>query len=79
MPFEFPILSQRLSGSAFLSTFRRVRLRQCAVILALKGFVFCLALLVHSQALGFFGMAIPLAHLVAFLPILSGTNFASGA
>ena len=62
--------SQRLSGSAFLSTFRRVRLRQCAVILALKGSVFCLALLVHSQALGFFGMAIPLTRLVAFLPII---------
>src|SRR5215471_18063575 len=64
------VLGQRLSGSGLLSTFRRVRLHQCAVILGLKGCVFCLALLVHSQALGFFGMAIPLARLVAFLPVI---------
>ena len=67
---QLGVFSQRLSGSAFLSTFRRVRLRQCAIILALKGSVFCLALLVHSQALGFFGMAIPLTRLMAFLPII---------
>ena len=64
------VLGQRLSGSGLLSTFRRVRLRQCAVILGLKGAVFCLALIVHSQALGFFGMAIPLARLVACLPVV---------
>jgi len=64
------VLSQRLGGSALLSTFRRVRLRQSALILGLKGSVFCIALLVHSQALGFFGMAIPPARLVAFLPVI---------
>jgi len=64
------VLGQRLSNSGLLSTFRRARLGQCAVILGLKGCVFCLALLVHSQALGFFGMAIPLARLVACLPVV---------
>jgi hypothetical protein len=64
------VLGHRLSGSALLSTFRRARLRQCAIILGLKGSVFCLALLVHSQALGFFGMAIPLARLVTCLPVI---------
>src|SRR5262245_33449626 len=63
---KLDVLGQRLSGSGLLSTFRRVRLHQCAVILGLKGCVFCLALLVHSQALGFFGISIPLARLVAF-------------
>jgi hypothetical protein len=64
------VLGQRLSGSPLLSTFRRVRLRHCVVILGLKGAVFFLALLVHSQALAFFGIHIPLARLVAFLPIV---------
>src|SRR5215467_8064018 len=63
-------LGQWLSSSELLSTFRRVRLRQCAIVLGLKGAGFCLALLVHSQALAFFGMAIPLARLVAFLPVI---------
>jgi hypothetical protein len=64
------VLGQRLSGSALLSTFRRAGPRHCVVILGLKGAVFCLALLVHSQALAFFGIHIPLARLVAFLPIV---------
>jgi len=64
------VLGQRLSGSVLLSTFRRARLRHCAVILGLKGAVFFLALLVHSQALTFFGIEIPLARLVAFLPVV---------
>jgi len=64
------VLGQRLSGSAILSTFRRARLRHCAVILGLKGAVFFLALLVHSQALAFFGIHIPLVRLVAFLPVV---------
>jgi hypothetical protein len=63
-------LGQWLSGSEILSTFRRAHLRQCAIILGLKGAGFCLALLVHSQALAFFGIAIPLARLVAFLPVV---------
>src|SRR5215475_14475555 len=54
------ILSRRLSDSALLSTFRQAGLRHCAIILGLKGSVFCLALLVHSQALAFFGIDIPL-------------------
>jgi hypothetical protein len=64
------VLGQRLSGSALLSTFRRARLRHCAVVLGLKGAVFLLALLVHSQALAFFGIHIPLGRLVAFLPVV---------
>jgi lysylphosphatidylglycerol synthase-like protein len=64
------VLSQRLSGSELLSTFRRARLRHCAVVLGLKGAVFFLALLVHSQALVFFGIEIPLVRLVAFLPVV---------
>ena len=64
------VLGQRLSGSELLSTFRRARLRHCVVILGLKGAVFFLALLVHSQALAFFGIHIPLMRLVAFLPIV---------
>jgi Lysylphosphatidylglycerol synthase TM region len=63
-------LSQRLSDSVLLSTFRRVRPRHCAIILGLKGSVFCLALLVHSQALTFFGIEIPLVRLVTFLPVV---------
>jgi len=64
------VLGQRLSHSMLLSTFRRARLRHCAIVLSLKGAVFFLALLVHSQALAFFGIEIPLARLVAFLPVV---------
>jgi len=64
------VLGQRLSGNELLSTFRRVRLRHGAVVLGLKGAVFFLALLVHSQALAFFGIEIPLGRLVAFLPVV---------
>ena len=64
------VLGQSLSGSVLLSTFRRARWRHCAVILGLKGAVFFLALLVHSQALAFFGIEIPLARLVTFLPVV---------
>jgi hypothetical protein len=63
-------LSQRLSDSVLLSTFRRVRPRHGAIILGLKGSVFCLALLVHSQALTFFGIEIPLVRLMSFLPVV---------
>jgi hypothetical protein len=63
-------LSRRLSDSVLLSTLRRVRPRHCAIILGLKGSVFCLALLVHSQALTFFGIEIPLARLMTFLPVV---------
>ena len=63
-------LGQWLSSSELLSTFRRARLRQCAIVLGLKGAGFCLALLVHSQALAFFGIEIPLTRLVAFLPVV---------
>jgi Lysylphosphatidylglycerol synthase TM region len=64
------VLSRRLGDSVLLSTFRRVRWRHCAIILGLKGSVFCLALLVHSQALLFFGIEIPLVRLVTFLPVV---------
>jgi hypothetical protein len=64
------VLSRRLSDSMLLSTFRRVLPRHCAIILGFKGSVFCLALLVHSQALLFFGIEIPLVRLVTFLPVV---------
>ena len=67
---RFGALSQRLSDSVLLSTFRRVRPRHGAIILGLKGAVFCLALLVHSRALTFFGIEIPLVRLVTFLPVV---------
>ena len=63
-------LSQRLSDSTLLSTFRRVRPRHCAIILTLKASVFCLALLVHSQALALFGIEVPLVRLMTFLPVV---------
>jgi Lysylphosphatidylglycerol synthase TM region len=62
--------SHRLSDSVLLSTFRHVRPRHCAIVLGLKGSVFCLALLVHSQALTFWGIEIPLLRLVTFLPVV---------
>jgi Lysylphosphatidylglycerol synthase TM region len=64
------ILSRRVSDSALLSTFRQASLRHCAIVLGLKGSVFCLALLVHNQALAFFGIDIPLVRLVTFLPVI---------
>jgi hypothetical protein len=63
-------LGQRLRQTALLSTFRRVRLHQGAAILSLKGSVFLLSLLVHSHALGLFGIEIPLLRLLAFLPVV---------
>jgi len=47
-----------------------VRLGHCAIILGLKGSVFFLALLVHSHALVFFGIEIPLPRLLVFLPVV---------
>ena len=47
-----------------------VRLRQGLAILALKGSVFFLSLLVHAKALTFFGIDIPVLPLLAFLPIV---------
>lgn len=63
-------VGQRVRENAILSTFRRARLYQGALILGLKGTIFFLALLVHSQALTFFGISIPLGRLVAFLPVV---------
>jgi hypothetical protein len=63
-------LGQRFQQSVLLSTFRRARLWQAAAVLALKGSVFFLSLLVHGQALALFGVAIPFLPLLAFLPIV---------
>lgn len=60
----------RLSTHVVLSTFRRLRLPQGLIILGVKGTVFCLALLVHSQALQFFGIHIPLGYLMTSLPVV---------
>ena len=57
-------------GNVVLSTFRRIAFRQCLVVVGLRGSLFFLSLLVHSQALSFFGMDIPLWPLLTFLPIV---------
>jgi len=67
---RFGALGRRLAGNVLLSTFRRVGLGHCAAVLGLKGSVFLLSLFVHSQALGFFGIEIPLLRLLAFLPVV---------
>jgi hypothetical protein len=63
-------LGKKLEGNVLLSTFRLAGLRHCAVILGLKGSVFFLSLLVHSQAMGFFGIEIPFQRLLTFLPVV---------
>ena len=63
-------LGRRAGRNVLLSTFRKVRLRQGVAILCLKGSVFFLSLLVHAQALTFFGIEIPVLPLLAFLPIV---------
>lgn len=63
-------LGRALNENVLLSTFQRVRLKHGAIILVLKGSVFFLALLVHSQALLFFGIDIPIAPLLTFLPVV---------
>ncbi len=63
-------LGRMVKDHVLFSTFRRTGLSHCAMILGLKGSVFFLALLVHSQALSFFGIEIPLLRLLAFLPVV---------
>ena len=63
-------LGARMGDNVLLSTFRRVCLRQSMVVVGLRGSLFILSLLVHSQALTFFGMDIPLWPLLTFLPIV---------
>jgi len=63
-------LGRRAGNSVLLSTFRKAGLGHCAAILGIKGAIFLLALLVHSQALAYFGIQIPLLRLLAFLPIV---------
>ena len=70
MGFARGTLGQKLKNNVILSTFRHTGPGQCATILVLKGFIFFLALLVHSRALAFFGIEIPLMRLLAFLPIV---------
>jgi hypothetical protein len=64
------VLGRRIEGNVLLSTFRVAGVGQCATVLGLKGSVFFLALLVHSQALTFFGIEIPIPRLFAFLPVV---------
>lgn len=64
------VLGRKLGDNVLFSTFRRVGPHHCAAILGLKGSVFFLAVLVHSQALGFFGIEIPFLRLLAFLPVV---------
>jgi Lysylphosphatidylglycerol synthase TM region len=56
--------------AVLLSTFRRITCVQGAAILALKGSVFLLSLLIHGRALALFGIDIPLLTLLASLPIV---------
>jgi hypothetical protein len=60
----------RLGEGPFFQTLRRARPRHYLTVLALKAPVFVLSLFVHSLALGFFGIHIPLGRLLAFLPIV---------
>lgn len=64
------VLGRKLGANAVLSTFRRVSARQCLVVVLLRGSLFFLSLLVHSQGLTFFGLDIPLRPLLTFLPIV---------
>jgi hypothetical protein len=63
-------LSAKLSGNVLFQTFRRAHAWQFTTILLLKAPVFLLSLFIHWFALGLFGMEIPLARLLAFLPIV---------
>ncbi len=60
----------RLGENPFFQTLRSASLHQYLTVLALKGSVFLLSLFVHSVALGFFGIHIPLGRLLAFLPVV---------
>ncbi|MEE9275105.1 MAG: lysylphosphatidylglycerol synthase domain-containing protein [bacterium] len=60
----------RWAGHSLLHTFRRARASHFLTVLALKGSVFLLSLLVHSRALAFFGIEIPLVRLLTFLPVI---------
>jgi hypothetical protein len=64
------LLGRKLQNNVLLSTFRLAGLRHCAALLGLKASVLFLAVLVHSQALGFFGIEIPFLRLLAFLPVV---------
>lgn len=64
------ILGWALHENVLFSTFKRAKLRHCAALLSIKASLFFLALLVHSQALTFFDIAIPLPRLLAFLPVV---------
>ena len=66
----FGPLGRRFGGSVIFASFRELRLWQALAVLALKGSVTLFSLLVHSQALRFFGIEIPLLYLLAFLPIV---------
>lgn len=60
----------RIREHVLFRTFRRARPSHVLAILALKAPIFLLALLMHWNALGFFGMDVPLGRLLAFLPIV---------
>ena len=60
----------RLSQNVLFQTLRRAHAWQLVTVLALKAPIFILSLLIHSQALGLFGIHIPLMRLLAFLPIV---------
>ncbi|MBI3128384.1 MAG: flippase-like domain-containing protein [Candidatus Tectomicrobia bacterium] len=63
-------LGRRLGSGELLASFRELRLRQAAAVLALKGSMTLLSVFVHGQALRFFGIEIPFLHLLAFLPVV---------
>ena len=63
-------LGRVAAGIPLLHTFRRATSAQVLSILGLKGGLFLLSVLVHHQALRFFGIEIPLGALLAFLPVV---------
>jgi hypothetical protein len=60
----------RVRGSPLAQTFRRARPGHLVFVLALKGTILAAAILAHRVALGFFGIDVPTARLLAFLPIV---------
>jgi hypothetical protein len=60
----------RVRASPLAQTFRRARPGQLVLVLALKGTILLAAILAHRVALGFFGIDVPTARLLAFLPIV---------
>ncbi len=63
-------IGKKIGNHTLLGTFKTIRLKDGLLILALKGAVFLLSLLVHKYALTLFGVNIPSLQLLTFLPLV---------